>query len=257
MKKIFLSLFAFCFVFMFFANAQKIDQKLIDKNIKLLQSSSIENTIRNNFYLKQWNYNATFLKWDWTNDKIKIVVNGKKTTIPLAYNYTNKKVLKSKEYKNCLSKFKVNQCKDMFFTKMQYMLQFSPSWYYLLYSVWWWEFGRAYLVDVTNWKTMIKINWTPIKYQRTNDKKQFVYATDAGMWSAGGLYVTIRGKFPNTKTLIGIDNISKKRVLGWRPSDFTIDDKYIYALIQADDWEYVYIYDLYTYSLVQKQLIKN
>lgn len=194
-------------------------------------------------------------------DKIIVTISGKTYTLPGVYGNT--------ERTKFLSAIKSGKCKatgasddvlvggkkyaspsnaDCAVAKRRFanFIGFSPSGYYLLYSVSGYESAVSRMVDVQNGKVMIETEDVMDRHIWTPDRKQFAYAIDAGMGPAGpALYVTKRGAFPETVLL------DKREVQG-----MYADSEFLYVLYvdsSRKGGNTMSIYSLQSLKLVDKE----
>lgn len=130
---------------------------------------------------------------------------------------------------------------------------FSPSGYYLLYDVWWFEYSGTKMVDVRTGKSVIDFEWGISFWEWTKDKKQFIYGYNSAFWGFAGLYITKSGEFPKTEKLN-----PNYALAGF------LDDSYLYVKTEGtgESWggeawkKYLKIYDLKTLKEVYSKEIK-
>ncbi len=220
--------------------------KNIDKWIEVQIERPNSNT------LIQWDFKAEYIApKDYTKDtdKIIVTVSWKKYELPWVYGEKEKQeYLKDIKNQNCsINEQKTWKC---WFIGGLFLRSFSPSWYYLLYNISYLEWSSSNLVNIATWKIYaLKSSWVTANTW-TKDKKQFIYwACGYGMWCDGGLYITIKWDFPNTKKIYdgGVE---------W----LYVDDSYIYTIGYDDNSNpgsevtmKLLIYDLKTLKLVYSQ----
>ena len=122
--------------------------------------------------------------------------------------------------------------------------EFSPSWYYLLYSYTWWEHRWLNMVDIKTWKKIISIFY-PNFFSRTKDRKRFIYWWEGWMWTDRGLYITIKWSFPKTKMILDED------INAWY-----IDESNIYIITWNEGKYYKKTIDIKSEKVIYSEEIK-
>ncbi len=237
-------------------NNQLFSISQINTITKKLENLENINYSRNTSSLNQWNFKAEYFPvkdYKLNTDKIIITIDGKKYELPWVYNETERKryldEIKKwgcKWYNNILLKPSDWDC--IMARDFSEFLWFSPSWYYILYTIWgyWWTSSK--LVDVKTGKVFLDIVWWVSMNTWTKDRSQFIYWLQNWYFSEWWLYITIKWSFPKTKKINDYD------ILSWY-----VDDNYIYVkakIYNANGGaiKKLLIYDLKDLSLV---FIKN
>ncbi len=225
----------------------------IDDNIKKQQEIEKNST----WILIQWNYKAVYIApKDYAKDMDKIVVTiaWKKYELPGVYGKDiMKKYLELIKEWHCKTsgdlsdvivnwKYYVNPSSwDCWMIGMDFwnFVGFSPTWYYVLYTSYGYEWTKSILVDVETWKNIIETNSRISTFIWTPDKKQLIYWTIAGMsdtWPH--LYITKKWRFPEK---ILIQNSEEVRWL-------YVDENYFYTKEYSEykDKNYFKVYSLKT-----------
>lgn len=203
-----------------------------------------------NYVLSQWNFKAEYFPpKDYTKDtdKIVITIDNKKYELPWVYSESERK-----KYVEAIKKWWCRYWEDNSITEPSYIdciaskefgtfIWFSPSWYYILYNIWGYEYNASKLVDIKTWKVFLDIVWWVTMNTWTNDKAQFIYWQVGWIANDGGLYITMKWIFPTTK------KINDSNILAWY-----VDDNYIYVKTQDNNGENqkIFIYDLKDLKLV-------
>lgn len=182
--------------------------------------------------LIQWDFKAEYFWswhiwwWKWNNyknsDYINVTIDWNIYKIPWIYNTStiscnNEIRSKAKDLETIYS-----ACWWVFY----WFEEFSPSWYYLLFSYVWWEHYWLNMIDSKTWKEIMSIFY-PNFFSRTKDRKQFIYWWEDWMWTDRWLYITIKWSFPETKLVLD-ENIS-----AWY-----IDEKNIYLVTNIYEEEF-------------------
>lgn len=213
---------------------------------------SIEKAIYDkNDLLIKWNFKAEYLlSKDYKKDTDKIIVNidDKKYEINWVHS-----ALERKKYLIEIAKWWCKWDKDILLSpssvecimskEFKKFEDFSPSWYYILYSIWWYENYSSKLVDVKTWNVVLDINWWVTINAWTKDKSRFIYWQTGWIWNKWWLYITIEWDFPKIKKINDYD------ILAWY-----VDDNYIYVKAEVlennSSIKKLFIYDLKDLSLV-------
>ncbi len=180
--------------------------------------------------LVQWWLKAKYISNNFNvnkSDKIAIDINWTSKEITWVFDPISND-LKSQIQEFKLSNSKGNKEKDASSSWIGAWLpifsnfkHFSPSWYYLTYLIWAWEYYWWIIVDTSNWKTVLKIDY-PSLMLWTPDKKQYIYSA----WSEISechkecwLFISAPWKFPIFKRVLDENNY-----IDW----WYVDEKYLY-----------------------------
>jgi len=234
-------------------DSQVFSNSQINSIIQKLDNLKNINYNKNTSFLNQWNFKAEYFPvkdYKLNTDKIVITIDDKKYEIPWVYDE-----IERKKYLEEIKKWWCKHWKDNSITEPDYIWciaseifskfeWFSPSWYYILYSVWGYEYSASKLVDVKTWEVFLDILWWATMNTWTNDKAQFIYWQVGWIANEWWLYITIKWNFPKTKKINDYD------ILSWY-----VDDNYIYvkADIHNSNWENIeklLIYNLKDLSLI-------
>jgi hypothetical protein len=174
------------------------------------------------------------------SDFIKIK-NKTKITYIESWTYTKNDFRKKCVEKN-LKKWQYLEEELMYWVwpSFRWFKEFSPSWYYIWYTIGWYEYSAYRLINTSNWNIVFDIDWSPTFSSWTKDKKQFVYGWSPWMSSVIWLYITIKWKFPETKKIL------EDYILGWY-----LDSKYIYLKTSDNDNNVYYkVIDIKTLKVI-------
>jgi hypothetical protein len=121
-------------------------------------------------------------------------------------------------------------------------IEFSPSWYYLLYKTHGYEWSKSILVEVKTGKVALEFSGDISSW--TTDKKQFIFSTNPNNIPIGwGLFITKKWSLSENVLIQG------EKIAEW----LYVDQKYIY--VRNND-SYLRIYDLTTLKEVFSKEIK-
>lgn len=120
---------------------------------------------------------------------------------------------------------------------------FSPSGYYLQYTISGYESAHSKLIDIKTGEVVIETPFSMSTSFWTTDKKQFIYGAGNGMGNWPGLYITKKWNFPEIITIQDTDE-----VMGWY-----VDESYIYT----SSWNKLKIYSLTTLKEVFSKEIQK
>ncbi len=212
--------------------------KKIDENIKTweLQRQNTGTT------LIQWDFKAEYI-WpkDYSKDTDKIIVtlSWKTFELPWVYGATDIiNIKKCTKLNNNITYEDIVHNMECPFWKFWSFSEFSPSWYYLLYNFYGYEYGESRLIDSKNGNNILKIPGSISAKIWTWDKKQFIYWTVNGIvWSAS-LVMTKKWSFPEQMT------IQDKRDVLW----IDVDENYIYSKEVRSEWLKWYYLKIYRLS---------
>ncbi len=243
------------------------DEQIKDILLKLKENEKAQKEIQKNitWTLIQWDFKAEYIApEDYAKnlDKILISINNKKYEIPWVYTKEiMEKYLNNVKNGACLATWDITDVVvnwkyysspsswDCWMTGEDFwsFINFSPSWYYLLYSSYGYEWQRNRLVDVKTGKVFLNIYWKITMNTWTNDKSQFIYWQVWWIGNEWWLYITIKWNFPKTKKINDYDI-----------SSWYLDDNHIYVKnIREYSWDknQLIIYDLKTLEEVFRKEI--
>lgn len=223
-----------------------------DAEVQTMVKKIENNTIKWKNKITNWIYKAEFIKWKneyWVDDKIKVTAWKKSYTIPMVYKSSNQKVLndanKLCNWDTCKNDWAGNNDipKSDFIgmrkTNFNSFLNLSPSNKYLLYWIWWFEWGNSYLINIKNGQKVLDLKWSPSWFKRTEDKQQFVYSCAWWMWeNCLWLYTTIKWSFPKIKQI-------SNEMVSWF---YQKGDKVYTITFWNNNWRYFKVYSLVNYQ---------
>ena len=129
-----------------------------------------------------------------------------------------------------------------------YFDSFSPSGYYLIYRVYWWEWSEVRMIDIQTGKNILGTRYnSQSMITWTLDNKQMLYYSEWWEDRPAGMYLTRAWDFPHA------DKILEPRV--WLVS-IDIDEKYLYTLEFHQDY-YLRILDRMDYQEVYTRIVKK
>jgi len=206
-----------------------------------LASRNIWNIIKKLNFKAEYFWNSEDYK---VSDYINLDIDWKVNKIKWIYEASKKNIECVEKQVSSWSKIPVSKmlCGGVSFWGFE---EFSPSWYYLLYSYWSYESFGLIMQDTRTWEIVIKTFWWNF-YSWTKDRKQFIYWGEDWMWTDRWLYITIKWSFPELK------NILDESIIAWY-----IDDKNIYVITQdLENLYYKKIIDIKTEKIIYSEEIK-
>lgn len=152
-----------------------------------------------NNILIQWDFKAEYIKQtDYTKpDFIKITQWNKEYTIPWPY-IPNE----NQEYINCMKEKNLERACFFLAKWFLWFNNFSPSWYYLIYTYWESiDYFSQIMIDTKTWK-IIKNIWFTDFFAWTQDKMQFIYWQWNEYFWTKGLYINKKWNFPEFQEVV-------------------------------------------------------
>jgi hypothetical protein len=191
----------------------------------------------------QWDFKAEYVwnEGDYKkSDNINVTIEWKIYKLPWIYNESTIQCID----KTLKEVWELETAYSLCWWIFSRFKEFSPSWYYLLYSYTWWEHWWLNMVDSKTWKEIMSIFY-PNFFSWTKDRKQFIYWWEAWMWTDRGLYITIKWSFPKTKMILDED------INAWY-----IDESNIYIITWNEGKYYKKIIDIKTEKVIYIEEIK-